>query len=189
MEDPELVERAADQDDPEAFGELVRRHERRIRGLLMRLTRGDRVLAEDLTQETFLRAYRGLSGFEGRARFSTWLHRIAYFAYLNHRNRTPRHAALPEGFEDTAVAPEGEDSHLRCELRRDMAAAVEALPERYRQVIVMHFVRHVPYRDIAEHLDMPLGTVKTQLHRAKLMLRDKMIDWTAQAGTPMTYVH
>lgn len=175
--DPELVRRASAEHDAEAFSELVRRHQPRVFGLLMRLTRADRILSEDLTQETFLRAYRGLEGFEGRARFSTWVHRIAYFAYLNHRNRVPRHQSLPEGFENMASAPDYLHGHSTSDLRRDLAIAVDSLPNRYREVIVMHFLRQVPYRDIAEKLDLPLGTVKTQLYRAKAMLRDRMTGW------------
>jgi RNA polymerase sigma-70 factor (ECF subfamily) len=180
--DAELVAAAATREDPEAFGELVRRHEPRIRALLMRLTRGDRVLSEDLAQEALLRAYRGLPGFEGRARFSTWVHRIAYYAFLNHRNRVPRHASLPEGFENMAEATLGELSPVQSDLRRDMAQALDTLPDRYREVVEMHFLRHVAYRDIAQRLDLPLGTVKTQLYRAKLMLRDKMDGWAAGRG-------
>lgn len=176
LADEALVRRAAA--EPEAFGELVRRHAPRIRALLLRLTRGDTVLADDLSQETFLRAYRGLAGFEGRARFSTWVHRIAYFAYLNHRNRVPRHNSLPEGFESSAVAPDGDLSAGRIDLRRDIALALRDLPGPYRRVVIMHFLRHVPYRDIADRLGLPLGTVKTQLHRAKLMMRDKMVGWS-----------
>ncbi len=185
--DTELTQRAATGAVPAAFGELVRRHQGKIRALLLRLTRGDRTLTDDLTQETFLRAYRGLAGFEGRARFTTWIHRIAYFVYLNHRNRVRQPAALPDEFELTTPAPEDELSPRRADLRRDLTLLVGGLPERYREVIVMHFMRHVPYRDIAQALDMPLGTVKTQLHRAKLMMREQMVDlgdaptWVAAA--------
>ena len=186
--DGELTLRAATGEQPEAFGELVRRHQGKIRALLLRLTRGNRTLTDDLTQETFLRAYRGLSGFEGRARFTTWVHRIAYFVYLNHRNRVRQPAALPEEFEHTEPAPEDELSPYRADLRRDLAQLVDALPERYREVIVMHFMRHVPYRDIADTLGLPLGTVKTQLHRAKLMMREQLLSvgdapaWVAAAA-------
>ncbi len=161
-------------DPSEAFGELMRRHQNKIRALLLRLTRGNRTLCDDLTQETFLRAYRGMASFEGRARFTTWLHRIAYFVYLNHRNRVRQPAALPEEFEVTVAAPEDELSPARCDLRHDLGLLVEGLPASYREVVVMHFMRHVAYRDIAEALDMPLGTVKTQLHRAKLMMREQL---------------
>ncbi|MEM6995652.1 MAG: sigma-70 family RNA polymerase sigma factor [Myxococcota bacterium] len=180
--DEELVEQAAHGDAPGAFGLLARRHQGKIRSLLLRLTRGNTTLAEDLAQETFLRAYRGLGGFEGRAQFGTWLHRIAYFVYLNHRNRSKTHASLPEEFETTAPAPDDECSAHRADLRRDVSTAVSSLPPRYRRVVMMHFVRHVPYRDIADTLGVPLGTVKTQLHRAKLMMRDKMSGWGAVAA-------
>ncbi|MCA9711320.1 MAG: RNA polymerase sigma factor, partial [Myxococcales bacterium] len=150
--DAELTRRAATGRAPEAFGELVRRHQGKIRALLLRLTRGNRTLCDDLTQETFLRAYRGLASFEGRARFTTWIHRIAYFVYLNHRNRVRQPAALPDEFELTAPAPEDELSARRLDLRRDLAVLVEGLPDRYREVIIMHFMRHVPYRDIATAL-------------------------------------
>ncbi|MEX1366154.1 MAG: RNA polymerase sigma factor [Nannocystaceae bacterium] len=186
--DTELTLQAATGEHPEAFGELVRRHQGKIRALLLRLTRGNRTLTDDLTQETFLRAYRGLSGFEGRARFTTWVHRIAYFVYLNHRNRVRQPAALPEEFEHTEPAPEDELSHRRSDLRRDLTVLVDGLPERYREVIIMHFMRHVPYRDIAQTLGLPLGTVKTQLHRAKLMMREQMLStgdgpgWSAAAA-------
>lgn len=173
LADPDLVERAA-VDDRVAFAELVRRHQVKIRSLLLRLTRGNRVLADDLAQETFLRAYRGLRGFEGRARFGTWLHRIAYYVYLNHRNRVRPLAGLPDEFEATTAAPEDELSPSRADLRRDMRALVQTLPTRYREVIEAHFWRHVPYRDIADELGVPLGTVKTQLHRAKAMMRQRL---------------
>lgn len=180
--DEELVQQAATGSAPGAFGVLARRHQGKIRSLLLRLTRGNATLADDLTQEAFLRAYRGLAGFEGRARFGTWLHRIAYFVYLNHRNRTKVHATLPDEFEATAPAPEDECSARRADLRRDVSTAVSSLPPRYRTVVMMHFVRHVPYRDIADTLGVPLGTVKTQLHRAKLMMRDKMSGWESIAA-------
>ena len=76
LSDEQLVTRASDGDD-QAFAELVRRHQGKVRGLLLRLT-SNATLADDLAQEVFLRAYRGLVGFEGRSRFSTWIYRIAY---------------------------------------------------------------------------------------------------------------
>jgi len=183
--DAELTRDAATGEQPEAFGELIRRHQGKIRALLLRLTRGNRTLTDDLAQEAFLRAYRGLAGFEGRARFTTWLHRIAYFVYLNHRNRVRQPAALPDEFECTTAAPEDELSPDRLDLRRDLTVFVGGLPERYQEVIVMHFMRHVPYRDIAQTLGMPLGTVKTQLHRAKLMMREHMMRLGDAPGSAM----
>lgn len=159
--------------DRSAFTELVRRHESRVRALLMRLC-SDRTLADDLAQEVFLRAFRGLVGFQGRSAFGTWIYRIAYNVYLNHRTRTRRHLALPEDYDAHAAAPEDAMSAPRADLRRDLEGAIEALPERYRAVVVLYYLHEVSYPEIAEILDLPLGTVKTHLHRAKRMLRRAM---------------
>ncbi len=175
-DDGALVELAIHRSDQRAFAELLRRHQSKVRGLLLRLA-GDRTLADDLAQEAFLRAYRGLVGFEGRARFSTWLYRIAYNVYLNHRARVREHAALPEGFESGTAAPESSMSASRADLRRDLESAITTLPERYRAVVMLYYLEDVSYPEIAEILDIPLGTVKTHLHRAKRLLREQMLGW------------
>jgi RNA polymerase sigma-70 factor (ECF subfamily) len=171
--DEQLVERAATGGDNQAFAELVRRHQGKVRGLLLRLT-GSPPLADDLAQEVFLRAYRGLVGFEGRARFSTWLYRIAYNVFLNHRSRSKELAALPLGFDSQTAAPDGELSANRLDMRRDLAGAIAALPERYRAVVTLYYLEDVSYPEIADVLDLPLGTVKTHLHRAKKLLRQHL---------------
>ena len=171
-EEAVLVRRACEGDKP-AFAELVRRNQGRVRGLLMRLAQ-DRVLADDLAQEVFLRAYRGLVGFQGRSAFGTWLYRIAYNVYLNNRTRVRRFCELPEDYVAAAVAPESALSAPRADLRRDLSAAIETLPERYRAVVVLYYLEEVSYPEIADILGVPLGTVKTHLHRAKKLLRERM---------------
>lgn len=173
LDDEALVERAGNGGDNAAFAELVRRHQGKVRGLLLRLT-GNPTLADDLAQEVFLRAYRGLVGFEGRSRFSTWVYRIAYNVFLNHRTRSKELAALPQGFESSAPAPDSELSPGRFDMRSDLAAAITELPERYRMVVTLYYLEDVSYPEIAEVLDLPLGTVKTHLHRAKKLLRDHL---------------
>jgi RNA polymerase sigma-70 factor, ECF subfamily len=170
--EPALVRAAASGERP-AFAELVRRHQARVRGLLLRLC-SDRTLSDDLAQEVFLRAYRGLVGFEGRSSFGTWLYRIAYNIYLNHRTRSKQWGALPEDYEVAAAAPEDALSPPRSDLRRDLRAAIDTLPERYRAVVVLYYLQEIPYPEIAEILEIPLGTVKTHLHRAKKVLRAQM---------------
>lgn len=172
MAESMLVTRAG-RGDRVAFAELVRRHQGKVRALLMRLA-GDRSLADDLAQEVFLRAYRGLVGFEGRSSFGTWVYRISYNVYLNHRTRTRSFAALPEDYDVRAAAPEDALSAPRADLRRDLEAAIAELPERYRAVIVLYYLQEVSYPEIAEILELPLGTVKTHLHRAKRLLRQHM---------------
>jgi RNA polymerase sigma-70 factor (ECF subfamily) len=167
-----LLPRAAQGDRP-AFTELVRRHQGRVRSLLLRLC-ADRTLADDLAQEVFLRAFRGLVGFEGRSSFGTWVYRIAYNVFLNYRARARELWSLPEDYETRAAAPEDAMSAGRSDLRRDLEGAIDALPERYRAVVVLYYLHEVSYPEIAEILDVPLGTVKTHLHRAKRLLRRAM---------------
>jgi len=177
-EDAAVVRRAAAGARP-AFAELVRRHQGKVRGLLLRLC-GDRTLADDLAQEVFLRAYRGLCGFEGRASFGTWLYRISYNAYLNHSTRVRKYSALPDGYDSATAAPEDALSPPRSDLRRDLDGAVAQLPERYRGVVVLYYMQDLSYPEIAEILELPLGTVKTHLHRAKRLLRARLDGWDAR---------
>ncbi len=173
LEDSALVERAGKGSDKLAFAELVRRHQGKVRGLLIRLT-SNPTLADDLAQDVFLRAYRGLPGFEGRAQFSTWLYRITYNVFVNHRTRSKVLSALPQGFESSAAAPETELSPGRSDLRSDLAAAIAQLPERYRAVVTLYYLEDVSYPEMAEVLGLPLGTIKTHLHRAKKLLRQQL---------------
>jgi RNA polymerase sigma-70 factor (ECF subfamily) len=168
----QLIRRASNGDQA-AFAILVRETEGRIRGLLLRLT-ANRVLADDLAQETFLRAYRGLAHFEGRSALSTWLYRIAYNVFLNHRARTKEFVPLPEAGLRQTAAPEGEGSARRRDLRADLDQAIASLPEKYRVVLALCYVRELTYPEIAEMLDVPLGTVKTHIHRAKKQLREHL---------------
>jgi RNA polymerase sigma-70 factor (ECF subfamily) len=157
--------------DPAAFGELVRRHQGRVRGLLVRLT-GDTALADDLAQETFMRAHRGLAGFESRARFTTWLHRIAYNLFLNHRTRSKFHVSLPDTFDSEAVARDYRCNPARVEAHRDVTAAMAQLPVSYRAALSLYYLEEFSYPEAAGVLEIPLGTLKTHIHRGKRMLRE-----------------
>ncbi len=176
LDEAQLIELAGPGRDPLAFAELVRRHQGKVRGLLLRLT-ANPVLADDLSQEAFLRAYRGLANFEGRARFSTWIYRIAYNVFLNHKTRSKRLDPMPEGMLERAPATDRRHSPGAHDLRRDLDRAIAALPERYRVVVTLFYLREFSYPEIAEMLDLPLGTVKTHLHRAKKLLRAEMHGW------------
>lgn len=161
--------------DPSTFGRLVRRERNRVRALMLRLCR-DGTLADDLTQETLLRAFRAFDRFEGRSRFSTWIYRIAYNVYLNHKTRSKVLHALPEDYEGMLAAPELPSGMRRCDMRKDVAWAVSGLDDRYRSVIVLYYFEDNSYPEIAEALDIPVGTVKTHLHRAKNLLRRRMAE-------------
>jgi len=171
-EETVLLGRAQHAGDHRAMAMLVRSHRPRILRLLLRLTRGDRQLSEDLTQETFYRAVRALPRFEGRCRFGTWLHRIAYFAYLNHRDRAPRHARLSAEYEEQIPSTLGCWNTGQADLQWDLEFALAELPEAYRDVVLLHLLDNLAYQDIATTLALPLGTVKTRLHRAKRLMRE-----------------
>src|SRR5262245_63209458 len=124
----EHIARVVVHDDRHAFSELVRRHQSAVRATLRRLTMGNHALADDLAQETFLLAYRNLKSFRQEAKFSTWLYRIAYNAFLADARKT-REAQLPEDTdaddfmpaEDAEPAPVARAATLKIDLERAMA--------------------------------------------------------------------
>ncbi len=176
LADMQLVARAQSSADAEAFAELVRRHQARVRGMLLRLCGGDGALADDLAQDVFLRAFRALPRFERRAEFGTWLYRIAYNVFLNHTTRTRRFDPISERTRQREPAPRA--SHPdRGDVRRDLERAIAQLPVPYRAAVVLYYLRDVSYAEMAEILGLPLGTVKTHLHRARARLREIMLGW------------
>ncbi|NCX97652.1 MAG: sigma-70 family RNA polymerase sigma factor, partial [Planctomycetia bacterium] len=175
--DGPLVARAA-AGDAGAFRVLVERHERRIVALLHRLC-GCPEQALDLAQETFLSAHRHLGSFRHESRFSTWLHAIA----VNHaraagRRRRPTASlqmAAADGrpliAEPAADLPPVSAGLEREELARRIATALDRLDARYREVVVLADMQDASYEEIAETLDIPVGTVRSRLHRGRLELR------------------
>jgi RNA polymerase sigma-70 factor (ECF subfamily) len=170
----ELVERCR-RGDEGAFQELVDGYKNLVFALIARTVQ-DRSRSEDLAQDVFLRIHRGLPYFRGEARLSTWIYRIVANVCLQDAGR-----ALPGGaggisLDDArgaAVAtPSARDRQFGdLELRDRLEKAIARLPPNYRLVIAAHYLEGVQYTDLAEALGLPLGTVKTQLHRAKQQLR------------------
>jgi RNA polymerase sigma-70 factor (ECF subfamily) len=156
------------------FAELVRRYQDPVFAMALRFvgTPGD---AEDVAQEAFLRAYRGLEGFKGDAKFSTWLYRITWnlCADWKRKHGGPRkQTAVLEtagDFADERVDLEADllDGEERERVRR----ALEGLDERYRSVVTLLYYQEMSYDQIAAVLDVPLKTVETRLYRARKMLR------------------
>ena len=171
LTDAELITRVLTRDDRHAFGQLVARHQSAVRGLLRRLTGGDLAQADDLAQETFLRAYRGLRGYRGGAKFSSWLYRIACNVFLS-QDRSSR--AVPH--EPAALdAGEGE-VHLPEGLleRYDLERALASLKPRERAALVLTYANELTHEEAAVILDCPLGTLKTHVARAKEKLRRQL---------------
>ncbi len=160
------IARVIAHDDHEAFAELVRRHQSAVRQFLRRLTGHDRERADDLAQETFWRAYRHLATFEGRGRFLSWLFRIAFQAFVTDR-RTARQTAepLPERLESPVDEVEASLN------RRAFEQVLMHLTPSERAAIVLHYQHGMSHTEIAEALDLPLGTVKTLIRRGRQSLQ------------------
>ncbi|MCX6020214.1 MAG: sigma-70 family RNA polymerase sigma factor [Chloroflexi bacterium] len=161
--------------EPDAFSEVVTRYQDRIFNYTYRMT-GSREDAQDLAQETFLRVYLHLDTFRVEERFSPWIYRIATNLSLNHLKRRKRNLPLlPEALD--LEQPGSPDSALEArEERLALQAAILTLPEHYRAVIVLRHVEELSYDEIAQVLDLPLGTVKTRLFRARELLQKELKD-------------
>ena len=158
------------------FRLLVRRHERAVHGMGMSFFR-NREDASDFTQEVFLKVYRSLSHFEGRARFSTWLYKIAYNTAVNRVNRTKEYhsLAIEEGAEALLCDNETPERILiRQASRQALLNAMEELPERYRVCVDMFFFYDRSYQEIEAITGYPVNTIKSHVFRAKKLLRDKL---------------
>jgi len=173
-----LIERCRKGDDERAFGELVDRYKDLVYGLIARLT-GDRSQIDDLAQEVFLKVHRGLPYFRGEARLSTWIYRIIANVCSQARSRPKVEVPFDLGPDRPSREPGAADAAFAdLEVRDRLEKAIEQLPEQYRFLIAAHHLQGVQYEALAEALDIPLGTVKTHLHRAKRRLREILTEGT-----------
>jgi RNA polymerase sigma-70 factor (ECF subfamily) len=157
---------------------LYEAHVDRVYRLAYRLA-GDDDLARDYTQETFIRAFERLREFRGEARFSTWLHAIALSVALNGLRQVKRlrryEASLEDGQDVAGTGREAEP-----DLKRRLAEAIDALPEGYRTVFVMHDVEGYTHDEIGAALGVESGTSKAQLSRARAKLRVVLADFAGE---------
>ena len=173
LTDADLIARVLVDDDHHAFAELVRRHQSSVRGLLRQLTRADLALADDLAQETFLRAYKNIRSFRGEARFSTWLYRIAYNCFREDARRRKEVVGLNQEQLQMEHDPQTVDPGLR----HDLAHALKALPLHERAAIVLCCQNGLSHDEAARVLDIPLGTVKTNVLRGREKLKKMLAAW------------
>ncbi len=175
-DETQLIERAK-AGDGGAATEIVERYQRRIYTLCLRLL-GNRDDAEELTQETLVKALTGLERFDGRSSLGTWLHRIATNACYSRirsdnvrsRGRVPwPEDGEPQGRSRVQSGDESVDAGLR---RRQAAAALDGLQAEHRVVLVLRDVQGLEYEQLAEVLGVPVGTIKSRLFRARLALRE-----------------
>lgn len=171
--------------DLAAYGPLVREYQDRVYNLCLRMC-GHRAEAEDLAQEAFVRAMESIGRFDGRARFYTWLFRIAVNVVISARRKSRRSTTFSiDGHDEDAqssasprlasdVEPPDESAEKR-EKKEFVLEALASLDEEYRCVITLRDVESFGYDEIAEILEVPIGTVKSRLHRARLALRKKLM--------------
>jgi len=166
--------------DIAAFDQLVHRWDRRVQGVVYRLV-GNYDEARDLSQEAFLKAYRALGTFKKEARFSSWLYQIAINAARDRLRRRRRRMDLSLDDLEEAAAPALRDVRPSVlerlesdDLARAVAAAMAALPEEQREVVILKEYEGFTFPEIAEALDVPLSTVKTRLYRGLAQLRVRL---------------
>src|SRR5688572_11383069 len=164
--DAMLIARVLRNDDRQAFGELVRRHQPLVRGFLRRMLGGTPDLADDLAQETFIKAHRGLRGFRGGAALSVWLCAIAANELRAEWRRRARRAEFLEEESDVTVPV---DPDLGS--GRDLANGLALLPEAQRAALVLCFEHGLTHEEAAAAMSCPLGTLKSHVSRGKARLR------------------
>jgi len=185
MEDLKCV-RATRDGNAEAFADIVKRYQDRVFNTIYRLL-GDHEDAKDLTQQTFLRAYMSLDRFKGASSFYTWLYRIGVNAALDERKKRPRRARpMGDAFAETvdtdtrrptsAANSNPAEQVLSREREQMVTRAIASLDELHRGVLVLRDIEGMDYDQISEVLAVPRGTIKSRLHRARLVLKEKLKD-------------
>jgi len=177
--------------DKTACDDCIRMHAHGIYRFANRLMRNDPE-AEDVVQETFMNAFKGISRFDGRSELRTWLFRIAYnAAMIRLRRRKPQFVPLPEtgSAEGSAPIPRQlfdwsglpEKELEKAELREEMENAIHELPEKLQVVFIMRELEELSTEETAKALDLTIETVKTRLHRARLWLRERLSGFFASS--------
>ncbi len=182
MADEQHLIARAQRGDMSAFEALANLHTAYVYNLALRVAR-DPHEAEDLTQETWLRVWRGLPAYRAQARFTTWLYRIVTNLFYN---RLPRLKQELAALDTDDVAMELPDEHqhteeglLSKELKTHLHHAIQNLPSHYQLLITLRHLQDLSYTDIAQITGMPLGTVKTGIFRARQMLKTTLEQYEA----------
>lgn len=171
MTEGELAREAAAGGDA-AFAALVRLHQSKLRGFLLRMTRGDHALADDLAQDTFLEAHRKITGYRGEGSFAGWLYAIAYSRYL----MTARRRKL-EPLMDLDLPSDAPEPVTASAARLDLEKAMAKLSVPERAALTLCFALGFSHEEAASRLSMPLGTLKSHVARGRDRLRVMLQVW------------
>ncbi len=182
LTDIELIAKAISGRE-DGFEELVRRYQRPITNYVFRML-NDYDASLDVTQEVFIKVYNSLSRYSSEYKFSTWLYRIAHNAAIDYiRRRSPNEQSIETENKDGAYQlqiespnPTPEQERERSEWRTEIEAVVKCLPAVYRELILLRHAQDLSYDEIAEITNLPLGTVKNRLFRAREMMREIFIE-------------
>ena len=178
-DDARLIEEAR-QGDTSAFGELVRKYQGRLYNTMLHVC-GGREEAEDVVQEAFIQAFVKLDSFRAKSAFYTWLYRIGFNAAISKRRRKRIEISVEQNREMTGDEPvdngdSPSDRLLREEQVDQVHTALDALSDEHRAILVLREIEGCGYETISEILDLPVGTVRSRLHRARLQLRGQLND-------------
>ena len=174
--------RAAASGDAAAFERLYENHHRRVFSLCMRML-GDRTQAEDLTQDVFLQLYRKIGSFRGDSAFTTWLHRMTVNQVLMHfrkRGTKLEHTSEEGDFTNVIETPIQSTRRISMVDRLALEKAISELPTGYRTMFVLHDIEGYQHEEIATLLNVSIGTSKSQLHKARMRLRELLSKKTVQ---------
>jgi RNA polymerase sigma-70 factor (ECF subfamily) len=187
LSEAEVIERAK-QGNAEAFEALYNLHKRRVYSLCLRMT-ANTAAAEDLTQEAFLQLFRKIGTFRGESAFSTWLHRMAVNVVLMQlRKKGLPVVPLEENIETEEESPRkelgGDDPRLAGSIdRMQLQRSIESLPPGYRMIFLLHDVEGYEHNEIAEMVGCSIGNSKSQLHKARMKLREILKTSRAEKAT------
>ena len=173
VSDLDLV-RAAAAGDAEAFEKLYEHHHRRVYSLCLRML-GNQTQAEDLTQDVFLQVYRKIGSFRGDSAFTTWLHRLTVNQVLMHfrkRGTKLEHTSEEGDFTNVVETPLQSTRRISMIDRLALEKAISQLPPGYRTMFVLHDIEGYEHEEIARLLEVSIGTSKSQLHKARMRLRE-----------------
>ena len=170
MDDNELVARVLAQQDADAFGELVRRHQSQVRNFLRKLTR-DFVLADDLAQDAFLHAWDKLHTFRGQGTFIGWLLKVAYTTFLQSKRKSSRYGEILQELGHEATARGSRQTEQSTEIT-DLDRFLAVLTEEERAVMILSYACGLSHREIGDAANLPVGTVKSIIFRGKEKIRE-----------------
>jgi RNA polymerase sigma-70 factor, ECF subfamily len=179
LDDAQLVQ-ASQRGDQDAFAVLMQRHQRRVFNMILRMLQ-DYEEANEITQEAFLAAWKGLPAFRGEALFSTWLYRIAYNCCLRQLEQRKQERTLQVAMQAEQILQRMNEEKLAEEMieLHDWQIAVrkqlEKLPTRYRLVLILRHLQEMTYEEMAVVLAIPVGTIKTHLFRARHLLKERLL--------------